>query len=91
MPPPVGKVNASDSLETKGMNVSNCMLEQSMGTVVGVAAGLAWGVSTKRIKPFVLLSTAGTAADLAYGYGVACTDLIDDYMAAKAAAKEIAK
>ena len=86
MPPPVKGINESDDLKTKGMNLSNCMLEQSMGTVVGVAVGLAVGVTTKKVKPFILLSTAGTAADLGYGYFNACTELIDDYLLAKAKA-----
>ena len=64
------------------------MLEQTMGTVVGVAAGLAIGVSTKKVKPFLVLATLGSASDLAYGYYSACTDLIDDFNAAKKAHDE---
>ncbi len=89
MPPPVERAKETDSLNKKGIVVSNCMLEQTMGTVVGVASGLAWGVTTKRIKPFILLSTAGTAADLLFGYTHACTDVIDDYFKATKAEKAL--
>jgi hypothetical protein len=80
MPPPIIK---GSTLKEKQIAVSNCMLEQTMGTVVGVGAGLAYGLSVKKLLPFVLITTAGSAADLAYGYYHACTDVIDDFNAAK--------
>ena len=74
-----------------GQALSNCMLEQTMGTVVGVAVGTALGLRTKSFKPLILTGFLGNAADLTYGYFNGCADMIEDYLIMKRARKEKAK
>jgi hypothetical protein len=73
----------SAELKEKGISVSNCMLEQTMGTVVGVAAGLAIGLRTKSVKPLILTSFLGSTADLGYGYYNACDAPIVEFLVLK--------
>lgn len=54
-----------------------------MGTVVGVAAGLAIGIKTKSMKPLVGFGFMGSTADLAFGYFNACSDIIEDFITSK--------
>jgi hypothetical protein len=72
-----------DDLKSKGMKVSECMLGNSVGTVVGVAVGTILGVRRKNLRPFVYAITMGTSADLFYGYAGNCRELIEDYEACK--------
>jgi len=73
----------AEEMKEKGMAVSNCMLEQTMGTVVGVAAGLAIGLRMKSVKPLILTSFMGSTADLGYGYYNACNAPIEEFLALK--------
>jgi len=64
-----------------GERLSACMLQQSMFTVVGVAAGMAISLRTKNTKYFILTSLMGTSADFLYGGMVECREIIDQYRA----------
>jgi hypothetical protein len=68
-----------------GEAMSNCMLEQTMGTVVGVAVGTALGLKTKSLKPLFVTGFIGSTADLGYGYFNACADMCQDYLVMKRA------
>jgi hypothetical protein len=70
-------------LKAKGADLSNCMLEQSAGTVGGVLIGSFLGVRQKSLRPFVAAVTLGTAGDFGYGYYNACLQLRKDYAALK--------
>jgi hypothetical protein len=74
-----------EEVKAKGELASACMLQQSMATVTGVAVGLALGLRAKSVKPFLVTSFAGTAADLGYGSMYACRDMIEAHSAAKKA------
>ena len=66
-------------------DVSNCMLDQTMGTVVGVAAGLAIGLRRKSVTPLILTTILGSTADLGFGYYNACSGVIEDFLIMKQA------
>lgn len=70
-------------LSKKGELLSECMLGNSVCTVIGVASGTALGIRQKSLRPFVKLVTVGTLADLFYGYTGNCRALIDDFNHAK--------
>lgn len=63
--------------------VSECMLSNSWFTIAGVAVGTFLGVRKKNLRPFVYSITAGTFADLLYGYTGNCRAILDDYEKAK--------
>lgn len=67
-----------------GTAVSDCMLEQMVGTTAGVAAGLALGYHRKSLRPFVYCITAGTVVDVYLGYSGSCKDKIREFDAARA-------
>ena len=72
-----------EALQEKGKVSSACMLQQSMFTVVGVGVGLALGLRSKNIKPFLLATFTGTVGDYSYGLLYACKDVIEDYQKCK--------
>ena len=72
-----------ESLQEKGRLSSACMLQQSMFTVVGVGIGLAFGLRSKNVKPFLLGAFGGTLGDYGYGILYACKSVIEDYQKCK--------
>ena len=72
-----------NELSGKGRGVSECMLGNYTGTVIGVGVGVALGIRKKHLRPFVYAITLGTFADLFYGYTGNCRALLDDYNQAK--------
>jgi hypothetical protein len=68
-----------EQVRAKGQLVSDCMLEQYGGTVLGVGVGMLLGLRTKSLRPFVVAITLGTGADFANGYLGPCKTLIEDY------------
>jgi hypothetical protein len=77
---------AKELLKAKGVNVSECMLGNSVCTIVGVCGGMYLGIKRKNLRPFVYAITAGSAGDLFYGYYGNCREMIEDYRLAKTAA-----
>ena len=78
-------MSSAEEVRAKGELASACMLQQSFATVIGVAVGLAIGLRTKSVKPFLLTSISGTAADLAVGSFYACRSELDDFNACRLA------
>ena len=78
-------------LSKKGTDVSDCMLSVSTCTVVGVIVGTALGIRRKHLRPFVYAITAGTFADILYGYTNKCRRLINDYEACQKQHKSLLK
>ena len=70
-------------LAKKGRDLSDCMLSVSTCTVIGVVVGTVVGIRRKHLRPFVYAITAGTFADIIYGYTNKCRGLIDDYEACR--------
>jgi hypothetical protein len=68
-------------LAKKGRDLSDCMLSVSTFTITGVVVGTVVGIRRKHLRPFVYAITAGTFADMIYGYTNKCRGLIDDYEA----------
>ena len=66
-----------------GRAVSECMLSNSVGTIIGVAIGTYLGLKRKNLRPFVVAISFGTVADLFYGYTNNCRRLLDDFDRAK--------
>lgn len=69
---------AEAELVAKGKLVSECLLNNSMFTIVGVAAGTVIGIRRKGFRPLVEYSLIGTMGDLYYGYRFKCVDVIED-------------
>ena len=76
---------SAEEVRRKGEVSSACMLQQSMATVTGVGIGLALGLRAKSVKPFLLTSFLGTAADLGYGSLYACRELLEEFRECKTA------
>jgi hypothetical protein len=83
------KVASKEEVALLGRMVSDCMLSNSWFTIAGVAIGTFLGVRRKNLRPFVYAITAGTAADLFYGYTGNCRRIIDDYEKAKKSQKTV--
>jgi hypothetical protein len=73
------KDGVTETIQQKAIRVSDCMLEQYMGTAAGVGIGLALGLQRKNIRPFVIAITFGTAADYLHGYYGPCREFREDY------------
>jgi hypothetical protein len=56
-----------------------CIMQQSMGAVIGGGMGIATFAATKNIRPFFILATTGLVADYAYGYMGPCSSLVEEY------------
>lgn len=85
-PPPGSELTAipskdgvTETSQQKAIRVSDCMLEQYMGTAAGVGIGLALGIQRKNIRPFVVAITLGTVADYLHGYYGPCREFREDY------------
>jgi len=72
-----------EELAKKGRLVSECMLSNSIFTVIGVGIGCYFGLKRKHLRPFVYSISFGTLADMLYGYTNSCRAVIDDYESSK--------
>lgn len=70
-------------MTAKAQAVSDCMLEQYMGTAVGVGVGLALGLQRRNVRPFILAITFGTFGDWISGYYGPCRPAIEDFQRAR--------
>ena len=76
--------------------LSECMLSNSVATIVGVGAGMALAFRSKKLKkniwrPFVVCTGIGTFADFVYGYYGNCRQLYKDYNLMTRQQKELGK
>ena len=78
-------MHSKEDVAKKASLVNVCMLENSMFTVVGVAAGSAVSIKMRKVRPFIVGVTLGTLGDMTYGYLYSCRSFIDDYNKSKAA------
>ncbi len=78
----IGEVT-KEQVREKGQLVSDCMLEQYGGTMVGVGVGLLLGIRRRTLRPFVVAITLGTVTDFAIGYFGPCKKLTDEYKEAE--------
>lgn len=76
-------------ISDKGKLVSDCLLERSSFTILGVVIGTILGVRRRHLRPLVSFSLLGTGADLIYGYGIVCDPLIRDLKASRAALERL--
>lgn len=65
-------------LSAKGRAVSDCLLDSSMFTALGVLVGTGFGVRQRNLRPLVAYSMIGTLTDIMYGYRVKCHTVIED-------------
>lgn len=84
--PPIS-LSTKDILKEKGKLVSDCMLEQYFGTAAGVGIGLAIGLQSRNVKPFLIIASAGSLMDYVHGYIGPCSSLIEDFNLAKLSAE----
>jgi hypothetical protein len=70
-------------LSKKGAAVGECMLNNSIGFAVGLVGGVFVSLQRKNPRPFIVAITAGTAADMLFGYCYSCRGLINEYEAMK--------
>lgn len=75
---------SKEEISKKGILVSQCMLDNSLYTVLGVCSGVAIFSKTRVKRHFVIAITAGTFADLFIGYHGTCRPLREDFELAKA-------
>lgn len=78
------EMHSKEEISKKGVLVSQCMLDNSLYTVLGVFAGVAIFSRTRIKRHFVIAITAGTFADLLIGYHGTCRPLREDFELAKA-------
>jgi hypothetical protein len=77
-------MTSKDDLKNKGIEVSNCLLDQSTFTVIGVLGGLAVFYKTRNKRHFFAAAGGGTISDVFVGYYGTCRPLIAEYLAVKA-------
>jgi hypothetical protein len=77
-------MHSKEEISKKGVLVSQCMLDNSLYTVLGVCSGVAIFSKTRIKRHFVIAITAGTFADLVIGYFGTCRPLREDFELAKA-------
>mmetsp|Transcript_156 Transcript_156/g.190 ORF Transcript_156/g.190 Transcript_156/m.190 type:complete len:116 (+) Transcript_156:152-499(+) len=76
-------MTSKDDLTNRGRLVSNCLLEQSTYTIVGVLGGLAIFYKTRKMRHFAIAAGAGTFSDCFVGFYGNCRPLIAEYETAK--------
>ncbi len=72
-----------EEIKFKGEKLSDCMLGNYGGTIIGLTVGVALGVRKKHLRPFLTAITLGTFADIFYGYCGNCSDRLEDFNRAK--------
>ena len=78
------KTFTKKEVSEKGILVSQCMLDNSLYTVLSVGIGLAVFMRTKSKRHFIYSISLGTFADLCVGFYGTCRPLREDFEAAKA-------
>lgn len=78
-------MTTKEEVSSKGILVSQCVLDNNVYTVLGVLSGIGIFYKTKSKRHFVIAITIGTAADVITGYYGTCRVLRDDYEQTKAA------
>lgn len=79
LPPPPSETD----LDRLGRDLSACVLEQYVFTVVGIGLGTGLGVYRRSLLPLVAFGAVGSLGDLAYGLGWACKGKFDAYKACR--------
>lgn len=79
-PPPLP---SETDLDLLGRDLSACVLEQYVFTVVGIGLGTGVGVYRRSLLPLVAFGSMGSLGDLAYGLGWACKGKFDAYKACR--------
>lgn len=73
------KTYTKEEINALGRKVSECMLSNSWGLVVGITVGTALTVKRKNLRPFVVWTLFGSFADLVYGYTNSCRNVLNDW------------
>ncbi len=76
--------NPENVMESKWKEMGSCMLSNNYFLVGGVALGLL-GLRRKKLFLFVMSSTTGLMADLAYGYYYNCKTYVEEFNTARVA------
>jgi hypothetical protein len=84
-PHPMSIDEEKEFVRQKGRLVSDCLLDQSMLTVVGLGMGLAIYMQTRKFPHFFVPVMLGTGGDIVVGY-YGCRPIIEDFKKAKRAA-----
>ena len=64
-------------------DITKCVMQESMGFGLGIIAGTAMALRTKKFYHFMALTTVGTGFDMMYARGIKCRPLIEAYQAVK--------
>lgn len=80
--PPSDTATESE-LDVLGRDLSGCVLEQYVFTIMGIGLGTGMSVYRKSFFPLVAWGAAGSIGDLMYGLGYACKGHYDAYKACR--------